>query len=371
MNSTDSYSVYYPFSLILYVMGFHFNSNKRFHSIISKILKVKSLLLLVYLVVYTFQLLYFTQKEFEKFIKFNLFYLSTHIKSLIFLSSFVIFTFKFGSISRLLLDIERHLNNKNRKSMKRFNTILAVVWTLAILANTGIYALMCELIIKDSDSYTQLQEALWTLQDIAWFFATHCLFALSFYGIHLIERNSFEWITEINSQTDACSMRFLPKYKDLYERIALILNLKKSVNSNLGFLPMLYLCVSFSSTCLRLTHLAIHKESIFNIVILMHYFFEYTLIQAFNLFVIISISNYQSKRPSLDQVMAYYYRANFNNEQTSKAMMQQMALQNILSSYCNFEYKAWNVFTINKLLLFSFISTVVTFTVMLIQLIDN
>ena len=370
MKPADYFYVYYPFSLILYCMGFSFNNNKSLHSIITKILRLKSLLLLIYLVVYTCQNYFdYRSKKFEKFIKFNFFYLSTYIKSLIIIASFVIFTFKFGSISRLLLEIERHLNDKNRKSMKRFNTILAIFWTLAISANTGIYIFTTKTCVKDADIYTLLKEALWTLQAIAWFFTTHCVFVLSCYGIHLIETNSFEWMTNIAFQIDACSMRFLPKYKDLYEKIALILNLKNSVNNALGFLPMLYLCMSFSSTCLRLTHLSIHKECI-NAIILVLYFFEYSLIQSFNLFVIISVIHYQSKRLSSDQVMNYY-RTYFENEQSTTAILQQNSLQSLLTSYCNFEYKAWNIFTIDKPLLLSFISTVVTFTVMLIQLIDN
>ena len=371
MKSTDSYYVYYPFSLILQVNGFYFNHYKKFHSLITAILRIKSFLLSTWTVVYTFQLLFdFKRKTFEKVIKFNLFYLSTHIKALIIIASFVIFTFKFGSISRLLLEIERHFNEKNRKSMKRFNTILAIVWTLAISANTGIYAFTTEMIDKDANFYNRLKTSLWSLQGVTWLLATHCLFVLSCYGIHLIETNSFACIDDTESQTSTSIVRNLPKYKDLYERIALILNLKKSVNTTLGFLPMLCLCVSFSSTCLRLTNLSIHKENILNVVILLYYFFEYSLIQSFNLFVIISVSHYQSKRLSSDQVMNYY-RTYFENEQSNTAILQQNSLHSLLTSYCNFEYKAWNIFTIDKPLLLSFISTVVTFTVMLIQLIDN
>ena len=302
MKSTDSYYVYYPFSLIFQVMGLYFDYNKKFPSIIRAILWTKSFCLSVYLVVQSFQLLFgFKRKISEKIIKFNLFYLSTHIKSIIIIASFLIFTFKFRSISRLLFNIEKNINEKNRKSMKIFNTILAVVWILAILANTALYALLTERAVKDMDSYTQVYVTLWTLQNIAWFFATHCLFVLSCHGIHLIETNVFEWVEDIESQMNTSILRFLPKYKDLYERIALILNLKKSVNTTLGFLPMLYLCISFSSSCLRLTHLSIHKDNI-NVIILIRYFFEYSLIQAFNLFVIISVSHYQSKRPNLGPI---------------------------------------------------------------------
>ena len=370
MKSTDSFYVYYPFSLVFYFMGFCFNKKRKVHSIITKILRLKSLLLLFYFVAFTFQNFFgHSHKASENFIKANIFYLSTHIKSLIFLSSFVMFIVKFRSISRLLLDIERYLNDKNRKSMKRFNTILAIVWTLAISANTGIYAFTTEMIDKDANFYNRLKTSLWSLQGVTWLLATHCLFVLSCYGIHLIETNSFACIDDTESQMSTSIVQFLPKYKDLYERITLILHLKKSVNTALGFLPMLCLCVSFSSTCLRLTNLSIHKEDILNVVILLYYFFEYSLIQVFNLFVIISVSHYQSKRLNSDQLMNYY-SANLQKEQGTRAILQQNALQNLLTSYCNYEYRAWNVFTINTLLLFSFISTVVTFTVMLIQLIE-
>ena len=128
---------------------------------------------------------------------------------------------------------------------------------------------------------------------------------------------------------------------------------------------MLWFSEAFISSCLRLTQLTIDKDSPSNIVKILHYFLEYILIQLFSLFYLLSINYFQSQRPSSNQIMMEHLAKNRNANNIDLIL-----LQNSIYKYEQFEYKALNTFTNGKGFLFTFVSTVITFTVMVIQLIQ-
>jgi len=159
-------------------------------------------------------------------------------------------------------------------------------------------------------------------------------------------------------------------YEVLKQKLITIIKHRESVNEILGIFPFLWFCELFSTTCLRLTYYAINRQNI------EHYYvnitqglLEYILICLINLMYVLAINYFQTHRPTVNELRICIDK-NCNSMDTKEIQLNNM-LNNYFIAYSQSKYMAFNVFVINNKFLFIFLSSVITFTVMLLQLLNN
>ena len=90
------------------------------------------------------------------------------------------------------------------------------------------------------------------------------------------------------------------------------------------------------------------------------------------------ISYFQSRRPSLNSVLLWIADCNYqsdeenNTELTQKELRETLSLvQHVIAIWNEQEYVAWSSFNIDRKYLIHFLSAVIPFSVMLIQLLHQ
>lgn len=316
-------------------------------------MRIKSSIILFGYIIYTFQFY-----RSDRNLKQNLFNISFHMKSILGFICFVIFCLKLESIYSLLNSIDNHLDDKNRKCVNTMSIILAIIWIVSVVTNGLFFLVYVKLFYKELAEMNDISGILWSIQAVGWLLSTYCLKISVCYAIYVTERTSFRRVTASAIRSDR-----------LYQQLTAIIKLKKSVNNSLGFLPMIWFCLSFSNSCLRLTHIVVRTDRTTNIADIVYDFYEYGLIQLFNLAYVSSICYYQVQRPDFDDILGKYHDS-WMSVADNKSIIMQNSLHNLINTYVNLEYRVWHVFKLNATFIFSLINTIIIFTVMLIQLIN-
>ena len=85
----------------------------------------------------------------------------------------------------------------------------------------------------------------------------------------------------------------------------------------------------------------------------------------------LAINYYQAHRPTVRELMSCVDNTLNKTLMTDRKLLSRIILKDCIHSYANCKYKAFNVFTINMKFLFTFLGSVITFAVMLIQLLNT
>ena len=152
-----------------------------------------------------------------------------------------------------------------------------------------------------------------------------------------------------------------PTMESVESVIMKIRHLFDSVNDNLGFLPFYWFSELGVSICTRLTYIIMDEQFLSNLNIIIFYLGEFTIICLFTVIYLFAVSYFQSHKPTSNHM---YERVNANR----LLIRPKMSIHH-LDSLLNYQYRAYNMFSINIQFLFTFTASVITFTVMFIQLI--
>jgi len=270
-------------------------------------------------------------------------------KTIIVFIGFVYFNINITKIKLLIKAITKNLNDTDRHKLKVLNRIFLAFWVILGLPAMGSYTKHMFLIIYNIT---------WSIYGFSWIIAIPLLLIHISYGIHLVERKANKYMTE----------SFNPK--EFQRNIIIVNKLKESVNNCLGFLSFLTFYELFATICLRLTHIILNGFIDDNFVDAIQGLIEFSEIILIDLLYVFSVDYFQSQRPTVNDIID---RLSQTNQLTTARDMnsQNILIQQLVHNYSNSEYKAWNVFTINKKFLFAFLASVVSFTVMLIQLLEK
>lgn len=360
MKANDSQSIIFPLNIINYHLGIDLDKD---HTVLKNalilIFRIKTFVLLVGSVAITLFIQLFHGYTYYEIHDINLYIFSYHIKTWIVLISFIIFISKSQQIRSLLADIERRLDHKERQSLRRCNRFLFFLCILTSVINTLVFTIWP--FSMGHHWSLGVRELLWSTHGLLWLVASHCIVISVCYAIRLIEKRSLASVWSEGSD----SVKWSPKSSSvLVNAIFDIQAIKERVNAILGFLPLLWFGQTFTATLLRLAHMSFNQLGVTNIL---NYFTEFGFIRLFDVLYLFSINYFQNQRPTANQILLSLSpidSSHYNN-------FDLLLLHNSIHSYTNFDYKAGNIFKINNSFLFTFISTLVTFSVMFIQLLGN
>ncbi len=141
-----------------------------------------------------------------------------------------------------------------------------------------------------------------------------------------------------------------------------IQKLRENINEYFGFVPFLWLSELFIATCLRITQLTLKDK--LNGQSIITYLFEYllwaTIITIFCLFM----GRLKASLPTFNSLMSKIDP----NIQDSDLTNQTLLLGQTISNNLNNGFSAWDMFHLDRSLIFTFLSAVIPLSVMFIQL---
>jgi len=354
MSETFIKSTLYPFSIVLLIISndMFLNSKRYYIKLVKYVLKV--IIILVALRIYSFciqQTLIYTGKQL-------IYVVSLMIKTTIILFGLIYFEIKCLKIEKTIVDIIRCLSDRDRKRLKLYSTIMTILWLMFViisLISAFTYFIYCRII-----SFYIFYDVFFSLQYYGFIIATNLLLIHTCYAVYLMEKSLL--ITAINHIN----------YEDFKQHLLNIERHKDSINESLGIFPFLWFCELFSTTCLRLCYFVINKLSVQQIYIgLAVGMIEPICIFIINISCVLAINYYQTHRPTVLQLMSCVDNTLSKTLMTDRKLLSRIILKDCIHSYANCEYKAFNVFTINMKFLFTFLGSVITFAVMLIQLLNT
>ena len=172
-------------SLFLF-FGFDFKrKDNQWLRILLQVLKLKSIAIFLYYVIYYSQSLYNTSNITKR----ELALTTKTIKCYITFISYVVFIRKFPRISAIQEKIQRNLSNKSLKRSNYFDKILILVLVISIIIN--IVGKVIVLLLNSS--YLLIMDIfLWQFNNLSWQFLVQFLFFKFIYEIHCLEQDIFQ-----------------------------------------------------------------------------------------------------------------------------------------------------------------------------------
>ena len=248
-------------------------------------------------------------------------------------------------VRQLVSNISDNLVTTKKWSL--LSHILLIIWCIVVIINImAVY-----FTITYHEHY--FVDYYWSLSCYGMLTGWALLYVYVIYGVHLIECNAIHVVMDSNE--------WHKSYERVIQSIIKVKELKDSVNQCLGVFPLIIFTELFITTCLRLTHLTIRRYIVGkwgNI----HGMLEYTEICLLDIMFVICVEYLQSKRPTVSQM---YSKLNALN-------VSEKVRQQFIYCYTKSAYKSsLNLFQINCKFLLTFIGSCTTFTVMLIQLLEN
>ena len=301
------------------------------------------------------------------------------IKSCIVPIIYLIIYRKINAIKELLSKIHVILEENEFIKLKRFAFGSTVLWLMNVFITIIVFIWLnhhsSHVVYTNEEQRRQLwkiimidiQEFCWQFFGFGWINVSVLFMLYICYSIHLMEMKVYK--SNINMNIQLKTVKDFEKIKLNFMEIQCV---KEELNNNLGLLPFLWALEMFVSTCLRITQLTLYKQ--LSVLLFFTTFSEYISLVTLYIFHIALISYFQSKRPSLNSVLLWIANCSHlkDRENNQELVSEKLSLvQHVISIWNESEYVAWSLFNIDRKYLIHFLSAVIPFSVMLIQLLHE
>ena len=245
--------------------------------------------------------------------------------------------------------------------MSRYSKIITFIW-IAIILTDNIFNLYMTISLKAHPLYG-LQKLSWAIFMFGRIIAIPMLLIYVYYGVYLMEKRLI--LKTDNSFEFNCN--------HLERQILMIQKFKIIINKSLNIFPFLWFCELFIITCFRLQHILLNPDYNINNMYYLHKYhgyYEYLCFIIIDFGFVLAANYFQTHRPTVNELLSSVGK-HYPSMTTRELMLKNILIQNLVHNYSQTKYTAFNVFTINIKFLFVFMGSVITFTVILIQLLDK
>jgi len=145
-------------------------------------------------------------------------------------------------------------------------------------------------------------------------------------------------------------------------------SIDNSLNDSIGFVPVIWLSYLFITLCITITHIATTKQSIeMSSIISIDVFLIF-----FTLIIVIAIVGQLNTKYDINTITLIFNKR-FSSELSINENLKLEMIQYLIeaSNRCYNRPKSFGLFNVNSTLILSFISSVITFSVMCAQLISQ
>ena len=297
-----------------------------------------------------------------KDIKKKLLHIALFIKCCTNLLTFVYFQFNFRKVCELIEDINSTLIQSEKTDSNRRSLAFFIAWTITILITDVSYKII---FYQEAFSFENCVEYLmWDIYSFGWNLSAQFLYLLICFKIYLIEIRLDE--TEPESRR---SNAVRNGGEGLKTKIDFLIEAKNTVNSKLGFLPLMWFFESFQTTCIHLTYLTVNELS-HNWIYRIAPYIEYSVSIIYFLFFVTFMINIRSRRLGHHQLLRHVDQIN-SIPQKRLLFHDYLHITESIKIYSNIDYEGWGVIALNKSYVLAHLSFTISFSVMMAQLIDQ
>jgi hypothetical protein len=248
----------------------------------------------------------------------------------------------------------------NKSRAKKASNYLTSIWILLMI--------ICFIVNYANISYSYyqkngifivvdvlLREFLWSALIFSHLVASVSIYA---YLVFIHYLNEEQLCAEF-METEIFSTNVIKQFRQKFIEIQ---KLRENINENFGFVPFLWLSELFIATCLRITQLTL--KDILNGETIIAYLFEYLLWATIIIIFCLFMGRLKASLPTFNSLMS---KIDLNIED-SDLTNQTVLLGQTISNNLNNGFSAWDMFRLDRSLIFTFLAAVIPLSVMFIQL---
>lgn len=199
---------------------------------------------------------------------------------------------------------------------------------------------------------------LWSTYNLGWLIASASFYSYIAFGYYRLEKQLLNKLEAIRFW----SIDDILFYREKYSQLQL---LRQEFNQRFGFVPFLWFGELFTATCFRITQFALVETADSRYFIT--YLYEYLLWALIQIVLALFLGHLNSRRHTKLEIVNCISSKNRYTLCESNEII--VFAQAVMASDDRTDwFEAWNVFVIDRKLIFQFLSAVIPFSVMLIQL---
>ena len=290
--------------------------------------------------------------------------ISNFLNSFITLVLYIEFVIKFKTLLKLFRQIDQKIREQQKERVKRLSLTLSMTWIVAVTINFAVLTLKQDQIHRFVPIVIT-ENLLKSIFGFGWIAATVLVYICVCHRIHLLE----ESLISDQRYDHNINHLFVGRYHllDFQQRIKFLITLKEVVNNEMGILPFLWFCQSFQKTCLELTFIAVfEKSNLFNSFVKSN--LEFLIFYSMFIF---SIDYIHSQRPGVKQLLNMLNNCTYSVSTLTTNPTIFLSINILITDYNKTCYQIWNIYSIDKSFLSDYLNSVITFTVILTQIINQ
>ena len=199
---------------------------------------------------------------------------------------------------------------------------------------------------------------LWSTYNLGWLIASASFYSYIVFGYYRLENQLLNKLDKIRFW----SIDDILYYRERYSYLQL---LRQEFNKIFGFVPFLWFGELFTATCFRITQFALVETADSRYFIT--YLYEYLLWAIIQIVLALFLGHLNSNRHTKLEILNCISSKNKHTLcETNEIIIFNQAI--MASDDRTDWFEAWNVFVLDRKLIFQFLAAVIPFSVMLIQL---
>lgn len=271
---------------------------------------------------------------------------------------------KLKAMREVVVKIHASIITGGGTKLRKVSIIFVILWIICVVVDMSFFVYID--FKRNSDWIkTVCLNASWGLCAFGWITASIMLYNFISFVMSQAEAKFYlnlKWLAVKHCTTDDIH---------IVQRDWLRLQtLKDDINDLIGVLPFLWSVEFFVSTCFRITESVLETDNEKKLYKTLCIFFEYGLLTILYLWQILWVNYFQSQKPSMSQTLLWLGNEPNRCLSSQDTVEKLLLIQQMYGNESSNEYKAGNIFTIDRKYLFAFLSAVISFSVMLIQLLE-
>ncbi len=202
-----------------------------------------------------------------------------------------------------------------------------------------------------------LKWTVWSTLNLGWLIASVFFYSFFIYSYYRLERKLLKRLEKTSFTTTEHIIYFRERYSEIQ-------HLREDFNDKFGLIPFFWFGELFIATCFRITQFALIETAHSRYFVT--YLYEYLLWALIQIIFALFLGHLNSNRHS--QLDIIHIISSKNIKSTDK--INEIIIFNQIVMTCNNRnwFEAWDIFVLDRRLIFQFLVAVIPFSVMLIQL---
>lgn len=303
----------------------------------------------------------------------KMYHLSRLIKTGFVVLSFAITCYKQREMKEVFNTLWASLDATKKEELKRFTNMMAFYWIAVVIFDEiaqNFNVVYHHIVVKSYENYPFSLHNLalrftftsvYVLYGCGWIILSSAFFLRLNYILLLLAHQNYY---EVNEKFDQLSMQQIStKFIEFHKW-------RVRVNEILGYIPTFWFVEIFFATCLRISQFVAFNDYDARVNFFIIFWVEYTLLGVTNMMIILLISNYNKKVKEFCTIV-WHRVCLWPGLTPSKSHRADIKLMFLLWEQLMLKLSISDLMVIDRKLILGFSAAAITFSVMLVQLLER